>query len=62
MNSQNIPTEGILMFSDTEYHIRWGEAVPLWYLQQANKGTGQQVVIFAYYKNCKHIVYTTSWH
>ena len=35
LQESGIPTEGLNCFSMTEAPLSWGEAVPIWYLQQA---------------------------
>ena len=45
LRGDGIPTEGITAFSCTEIPLRWGEAIPLWFLKEATN-SGVKVVIF----------------
>ena len=35
LRSSGLPCEGINCFTMTEAPLRWGEAIPIWYLQKA---------------------------
>ena len=44
LRSSGLPCEGINCFTMTEAPLRWGEAIPLWYLQKALNRTNQGIV------------------
>ena len=44
-NRHGVPAEGIMTFANTEAPLRWGEAVPLWFLRKA--GCTAPVVLLA---------------
>ena len=43
--NEGIPSEGITAFSATDMPLRWGEVIPLWFLQELTS-EGTRVVIF----------------
>ena len=45
LKRDGIPSEGISAFSRTEMPVRWGEAIPLWFLKETTNA-GVKVVIF----------------
>ena len=45
LRKDGIPSEGISAFSRTEMPLRWGEAIPLWFLKEITN-SGAKVVIF----------------